>query len=98
MFGWSTVVKKRETSLLIGYSLGEDMSCSGRLRYRFGSPAIEFLRLPKDSEDSPEIHKFIRALEQSLKEGDIPWQKTCVSFRSVEAEDGFDRMMHQIYA
>lgn len=98
MFGWSTVVRKRETSLLVGYSLGSDMSCSGRLRYRFGSSAIEFLRLPKGEVDSPEIRKFIRALEQSLIEGEIPWQKTCIRYRSIEAEEGFDRMMHQIYA
>ncbi|HCB93613.1 MAG TPA: hypothetical protein DEP57_07375 [Selenomonas sp.] len=98
MFGWSTVVKKRETSLLIGYSLGTDMSCSGRLRYRFDSSVLEFLRLPKGEADSPEIRKFIRALEQSLKDGEIPWQKTCVRYRSIEAEEGFDRMMQQVYA
>ena len=98
MFGWSTVVRRSETSLLVGYSLGADTSCSGRLRYRFESAVLEFLRLPKGEADSPEIRKFIRALERLLKDGEIPWQKTCVRYRSIEAEEGFDRMMQQVYA
>ncbi len=98
MIGWSTILKKRETSFLVGYSIGEDMSCSGRLRYRFDTSVLEFLRLPKGVEDSPELRNFIRTLEQSLRKGNLPWQVTCTGFRSVEAEEGFDRMMEKVYA
>ena len=98
MYGWSMVVKKRERSLVIGFSLGSDTSCSGRLRYRFDSSALEFLRAPKGEEDTPELWNFIHIIEHLLQDDRIPWQMTCVRYRSLEAEEGFDWMMHQVYA
>ena len=97
MYGWSTVVKKRERSLLIGFSLGADASCSGRLRYRLDSSSLEFLRSPKGEEAETEVHHFIRILERLLKSNRIPWQITCLKYRSTKAEEGFDWMMHQIH-
>ncbi len=98
MYVWSTVIRKRERSLLIGFSLGSDMSCSGRLRFRFDTSSLEFLRLPAGEKDSPDLQNIISMLEHLLRENRIPWQKTCGQYRSLEAEEGFDWMMHQIYA
>ena len=98
MNGWSEVLRRGQNSLLIGFSLGMDMSCSGRLRYMTAEQKVELLRLPDDTEDSPELQNFIGVLEKSLKSDRIPWQKTCTSYISLKAEEGYERMMRQVCA
>jgi len=54
--------------------------------------------LPAGEKDTPDLRNFIPMLEHLLQKDQIPWQKTCLRYRSIQAEDGFDWMMHQIYA
>ena len=97
MYGWASVVKRNRRSLLVGFSLGDDRSCSGRLRFWQGTPMVEFVNLPKKADETPELWNLIHIIEDMFRKGHIAWQRTCVRFRSLKAEDGFQRMMRQIH-
>lgn len=98
MYAWTAVIKKRETSLIIGFSFGSDLSCYGRLRYRKDKGRMELLRMPKQEITGRELKNFVTELQCALRDDVIPWQKTCMHYRSVEDEEEFGRMMDKVYA
>ncbi len=97
MYAWTVVIKRREHSLTIGFSFGSDMSCYGRLRYRRDKSRMELLRMPKGEVAAQELRTFVKLLEDAVRQDRIPWQTTCIQYRSVKDEEEFCRMMHEVH-
>ena len=98
MCGWYEVLRKGKRSWTVGFGLGGDWGCTGRLQYCPDTRRLVLLKLPQGTEDSPELGNFIRILEGMLQRDDVPHQKSCVEYRSLVAEDGYEWMMRQVYA